>query len=165
MGAATGWAGGGMAAPVGVEALLRRFLVTVAALAVVGTALELAMLRHWKPGAQLIPWVALALLAVGIGMLATGPSQRRVKVVRGIAVVVALSSLVGVFVHVTGNYEAGPLDYRYMETWGTMSETARWWAAISKTVGPAPPIAPGVLAQAALAVLFATVRHPALRRS
>jgi hypothetical protein len=44
-----------------------------------------------------------------------------------------------------------------------MSEGARWWAALSKTVGPAPPIAPGVLAQASLALLLSTIRHPALR--
>jgi hypothetical protein len=34
---------------------------------------------------------------------------------------------------------------------------------VSKTVGASPPLAPGALAQAALAVLLATVGHPTLR--
>ena len=62
------------------------------------------------------------------------------------------------------NYEAGPLDQRYTATWESLPAAARWWAAASMTVGPAPPIAPGVLGQAALALLLSTARHPALAR-
>jgi len=65
-------------------------------------------------------------------------------------------------VHIDVNYQSGPLDYRYAAIWETMPDPTRWWAALSKTVGPAPPVAPGVLAQASLGLLFATVRHPAL---
>ena len=147
----------------GAEALLRRSLLVVAALAVAGTAIELAMLRHWKSGWQLVPWAALVALLVAIGLLSLRPSRGVVRLARGVAVVVALSALVGVYQHVEGNYESGPLDYRYTESWDSMSEGARWWAALSKTVGPAPPIAPGVLAQASLALLLSTIRHPTLR--
>ena len=45
------------------EDLLRRGLVALAGIATAGTAVELAMLRHWDGVAQKIPWVALALLA------------------------------------------------------------------------------------------------------
>jgi hypothetical protein len=37
------------------------------------------------------------------------------------------------------------------------------WAAATKTVGPAPTFAPGALAEAALLLLLATVRHPTRR--
>ncbi|HEU5318916.1 MAG TPA: hypothetical protein VFX49_22580 [Chloroflexota bacterium] len=148
-----------------VEALLRRSLLVVAALAAAGTAIELAMLRHWKSGMQLVPWVVLAVLLTAIGLVAMRPSRGSVRVARGVAVAAVLASLVGMYEHVEANYESGPLDYRYTESWASMPEGARWWAALSKTVGPAPPIAPGVLSQASLALLLATLRHESLRRA
>ena len=64
--------------------------------------------------------------------------------------------------HIHANFEAGPLDQRYTYTWETFSESDRWRAAITKAVGPSPPLAPGALALGGLCLLFATVRHPAL---
>lgn len=43
-----------------------------------------------------------------------------------------------------------------------MSEVARWRAAALKSVGPAPILAAGVLADVAVLVLLASVGHPAL---
>ena len=63
--------------------------------------------------------------------------------------------------HVNANYEAGPLDFRFADRWDSLSGWRRWWEALSGGVGPAPPLAAGVLAQAALCVLLATARHPA----
>lgn len=154
-------AGGGVAT----ATLLRRCLLAVAALAVAGTTVELAMIRHWKSPVQVVAWLALAVLAAAAGLLAFRPSRRVVQTVRVLAAAAALSGALGVAVHVHENYEAGPLDARYERTWATMSQPARWWAAVSRTVGPAPPVAPGVLGQAALALFFATLRHPALGRS
>jgi len=103
-----------------------------------------------------------AAIVVGVGMLAVRPSRNVVRGVRLLAVAVAVASAIGVYVHIDVNYQSGPLDYRYAAIWETMPDPTRWWAALSKTVGPAPPVAPGVLAQASLGPLFATVRHPAL---
>ena len=44
----------------------------------------------------------------------------------------------------------GALDQRTAATWETTPATTRWWMALSGGVGPAPPLAPGVLAQAGL---------------
>jgi hypothetical protein len=74
-----------------------------------------------------------------------------------------LASLWGIFEHVEANYDAAPLDFNYANTWDTLPETTRWWLALSKSVGPSPPLAPGALAQAGLCVLLASLRHPALR--
>jgi hypothetical protein len=153
------------AATLHADELLRRCLLGLAAASVVGAVIELAMIRHWKDALQLVPWAAFLVLGVMIAAMARHPSRIAVRTVRGASALVALVAIVGVVAHLNGNYESGPLDYRYMETWATMSEAAKWWAAISKTVGPAPPIAPGVLAQAALAVFFATLRHPAMANS
>jgi hypothetical protein len=145
-------------------ALLRRCLLVLVGLSVAGTAVELAMLRHWKSPIQLVAWGALGLVALGAALLVLRPAPGTVRAVRLLAAAVAVGAAVGVATHVHENYEAGPLDYRYTATWAALPAAARWWAAASKTVGPAPPIAPAVLAQAALGLLFATARHPALAR-
>ena len=143
---------------------LRRGFALLAALGLVGTALELAMLRHWKTNIQLIPWLSCATLLVALVLLVVRPGARSITTVRALAVVIALSGLLGVVEHVYGNYQAGPLNARYTDRWATMSSTARWWAAITKAVGASPAVAPAVLIQAALCLLFATTGHPAARR-
>jgi hypothetical protein len=82
------------------------------------------------------------------------------RVVRGLALAVVLTSAFGIFEHTLANYDAAPLDFRYTDRWATMSTTSKWWTAASQTVGPSPTLAPGVLAQSALCLLFATVGHP-----
>jgi hypothetical protein len=149
-------------APLATAELLRRCLLALVLLSVGGVAVELAMIRHWKTPVQLVPWVMLAVAATAAVLLASRPSPKVIRTVRVLAVVIALTAIFGVYEHVEENYDAGPLDQRYETTWQTMPAVARWWAAISKTVGPAPPIAPAVLGQAALGLLFATIRHPAL---
>jgi hypothetical protein len=142
--------------------LLRRGLLWLAGLVVVGIAVELAADRHWTQPVQLIAWAALLLTGVA-AVLVGRPTRTRVRVARALAVLVILASVIGVWEHVESNYDAGELDYVYADAWGALSEPNRWWLAVSKTVGPSPPFAPGALAQAALCVLLATVRHPTLR--
>jgi hypothetical protein len=56
----------------------------------------------------------------------------------------------------------GPLDFHYTASWPTTPEPIRWLLAATDTVGPSPTLAPMALAFIALALLFATLRHPAL---
>ena len=75
-----------------------------------------------------------------------------------------LSALYGVWEHVESNWDAGPLDRNYADTWDTLSSSSQWWLAITKTVGPSPVLAPGALAQVGLCILLATIRHPSLAK-
>jgi hypothetical protein len=143
-------------------ALLRESLVALAALNTGGLALELAVLRHWKSPVQLIPWVAVAVLAVAAVLLAMFPDRGTVRAVRVLVVCVAVIAAVGVYEHVKANYEAGPLDFRYAGRWATMSAGARVWAAVSRNVGPTPSFAPAALGIAAMCLWFARLRHPRL---
>lgn len=143
--------------------LLRRGLLGLATLTILGITVELYTERHWTQRSQLIAWAALALTALAIALLLGQPSARRVRIAQTIAAIVVASAAVGVWQHIHANYEAGPLDRRYAQTWEGMSALSRWWLAARKGVGPSPPLAPGALAQAGLCVLLATVRHPALR--
>jgi hypothetical protein len=141
---------------------LRRGLLGLAAVTVVALAVELAVERHWTQPPQLIAWIALAVTALAIGLVSVRPSPRRLRIARVLAVAVMLSAALGIWQHVAANYETGPLDFRYTDTWDTLSEATRWWLALSKTVGPSPLLAPGALAQAGFCVLLATFGHPRL---
>ena len=143
------------------EALLRRGLLGLAAVTTLGIALELLTDGHWR-GAQLIAWGALALAAAAIALLLGTPTTRRIRAARTLASVVVVSAVVGIWQHIAANHDAGPLDYRYAQTWAGMSALARWWTAARKGVGPSPPLAPGALALVGLCTLLAAARHPAL---
>ena len=76
---------------------------------------------------------------------------------RTIAVAVAVSGFYGVAQHVAANHAAGPLDARYATRWESMSASSQWWAALTQSVGPAPTLAPLILAQAASCLWLATL--------
>ncbi|WP_231509142.1 hypothetical protein [Streptosporangium roseum] len=135
---------------------LRRGLIALTVLSILGTAFELATERHWQTWEQLLPGGALVLLATGVALPALHDSPRVIVAVRGLAGAVVLVALFGVYTHVAANYEAGFLDQRYAGTWETLPVLSRWWYALTKSVGPAPPLAPGMLAQTAFLLLLST---------
>ena len=145
----------------GTSGVLRRGVLGLAAVTVVATGVELAVERHWTQPSQLIAWAALGVGAVAFALVAWRASAGRLRLARLLALAVVLSAAIGVWQHVVSNHDAGPLDAEYTDTWDSLSEPARWWLSITKTVGPSPLLAPGALAQAGLLVLLATVRHPA----
>ena len=135
--------------------LLRGSLTALTALGIVGTAFELATLKHWNGAMQLVPWAALVVLAGAMALHAGRPD--RTGLVRALAMVVLVTSLFGVLEHALVNYESGPLDQRFADTWEALSPWLRWWYAITRTVGPAPTLAPGMLGQAAATLMLATI--------
>ena len=141
--------------------LLRRGVLALAGIGLLGTTVELVFLRHWSTATSLIVWPAIAVLAVGFALLTAGPSTRSVRIVRALAFVAALIGVIGVGFHVVENLAAGPLDRDYAATWDSMSVVAQWFAAVTGAVGPAPVLAPGAIAEIALALLVGTIRHPA----
>lgn len=145
--------------------MMRAGLVALALISVGATAFELASERHWNDLDQLIPWAALAvLLAAVVAVLV--PSRIALTTSRLLAAVVLAASLYGVLDHTLANYDAGELDGRYSAVWDDLPAAQQWWYAVTKTVGPAPTLAPGVLGQAALLVLLAGVgRRPVSRAS
>jgi hypothetical protein len=139
---------------------LRTGVLALAALGIAGTTLELVFLRHWTSLTQLVVWPGILALLGAFTMLVGRPTSSRVTGARAIAGAVLIVAAIGVALHVYGNLEAGPLDRDYATTWATMSSVEQWWLAITGGVGPAPVLAPGVLAEISLALLLATVAHP-----
>jgi hypothetical protein len=142
--------------------LLRRGLLALAGLTALGIAVELAADRHWTQPLQLVAWGALVALAAAIALLVGRATPRRIRLARLLAAAVLISAVLGIWGHVHANYEAGPLDFQFAESWDGLDEATRWWLALTKTVGPSPLFASGALAQAALCLLLASLRHPAL---
>lgn len=143
--------------------LLRRGVLGLALLGIVGTAIELVFLRHWSGVTQLIVWPAITALGIGFLLLVRKPNRKRIQAACGIALVVVMVAGIGISLHVLENLGAGPLDRDYGPRWDQMSPVEQWTAAIIGDVGPSPTLAPGVLAEISFALLLATVRHPALR--
>jgi hypothetical protein len=135
----------------------------LALLGIVGTAVELVFLRHWGSEGQLIVWPAIIALTLAFVLVVKAPTRKRIRAARAIAVVVVLIAGIGMAFHVLENLKAGPLDRDYGPRWGQMSIVDQWTSAIIAEVGPAPTIAPGVLAEISLALLLVTLRHPATR--
>ena len=109
-------------------------------------------------------WAAVAAAAAAQALLAGSPTAGRVRLARALAALVVASALLGVGEHVYANFDAGPLDQHYGSGWDGLPLPTRAWLAVSKTVGPSPPLAPGALAQAGVCALLAASRHPALAR-
>ena len=135
---------------------LRAALLLLAGLGVVGTAAELAMERHWQGPWQLLPWLALGMTALALGVLLVGRTRPAVRFARSRAALVILTVAVGVWRHVQENYDTAPLDARYTDPWETMSNVQRWWEVGRGSVGPAPLLAPGALLYIGVALAAAT---------
>jgi len=145
--------------------VLRRGLLWLAAITIAGIGVELAADRHWTQPVQLVAWMALGAIALALFLVAVNPTRPKLWLARLLVIIVMLSAVWGIWEHVYANYDAGGLDFEYTNTWDGLAESTRWWLAVTKTVGPSPPLAPGALAQASLAVLIATLRHPMLHKT
>ncbi|GAA5115222.1 hypothetical protein [Pseudonocardia adelaidensis] len=139
-----------------VVVLVRRCLVALTVIGILATAFELASERHWNSLEQLIPWLALAVLIVATTLFLL-PGERGTVIIRVLGVVVLGASGYGVLEHILVNFEAGELDQRFADTWASLPLLEKGWYAVTKTVGPAPTLAPGVLGQTALLLLLATL--------
>jgi hypothetical protein len=145
--------------PAAAMLLVRRGLLALTMIGIAATAFELASERHWNGLEQYVPWLALTLLVVAT-VLVLLPGDRGTTTARVLALVVLGASAYGVIDHVLVNLQAGELDQRFADTWESLPLAEQVLYAVTKTVGPAPTLAPGVLAQVALLLLLATVCAP-----
>ncbi|MGE3289519.1 MAG: hypothetical protein AB7J32_25940 [Pseudonocardia sp.] len=136
--------------------LIRYGVLALAAAGTVGAAYELAAERHWGSPLKMIPWVAVIALAVSV-VTALSPAPRMVLVTRVLAAAVLGASLFGIAYHVLENLHAGHLDPAFGLGFKELPRLEQIWYAATKTVGEAPPLAPGMLGQSALLVALSTL--------
>lgn len=133
----------------------QRILLTLSLASCALVAVELASLRHWEAGAQLVPWGILAMIAVSglvLTVLRTRAGAMQARLVAAISVPVAAF---GVYEHVSANLETGVLNHRY--NWVALPGWEHLWLATTGAVGGTPALAPLVLALAGILLGAATL--------
>jgi len=137
-------------------AVIRRFLLAIVGLGLVGTGVELTLLGHYEDSWQLVPlfFLALALVVIAAHLVVGGPNT--VRVLRATMCLFIVVGIIGVALHYRGNLEF------QLEMDATQS---RWQLFVKAMHAKTPPaLAPGVMAQLGLLGLLYTFRHPALGR-
>lgn len=138
-----------------VEGRLRRFMLALATFLFIGTPVELLFNEHFGEPLQLIPFVLCGLGAITAGLALFRPRRGTLLALRVTMVIVALGSLLGMYLHLSGNFEF-ELEIRPGAGLGDVLAEA--------LSGANPLLAPGILAITAVIALAATYYHPALGR-
>ena len=133
---------------------LRLMAGLLAVVGMLGTEVELYLLKHDEEWRQVIPMVVVGLGALVMLVQIARPSASGVVVLRVLMVVMIATGLLGVYFHYQGNLEF------QME----MDASQHGWALMRKILqAKTPPaLAPGAIAQMGLLGLLYTYRHPSL---
>jgi hypothetical protein len=132
---------------------LRRWLLAIVFVGIVGTGIELLLLGHYADSAQAAP---LVLLAAGLAATlwhAAAPVAASVRALQFVMVLFVSSGLVGIGYHYAGNEAA------VLETLPPADGTALLLEAM---VGASPLLAPGSMVLLGLVGLVHAYRHPLL---
>jgi hypothetical protein len=133
---------------------LRRFLLLILIVGIVGSGAELLLLEHHEDAWQFVP-LALDVAALAVICLHVVAGGRvTVRALQLLMTLFLVSGALGVWLHYQGNLEF-QLD---------MDPTLPAWDLFSRVMrAKAPPaLAPGVMAQLGLLGLAYCYRHPAL---
>ena len=134
---------------------LRRILLAITLLSIVGLIPELLLIEHYEKRWQLVPLVLLGMALPSVLVAAWRPSERSVKTMRVVMALCVLAAPVGIWRHYSGNVEWE------LERKPEANGLPLIWKAMR---GATPILAPGAMAQLGLLGLAFTFRHPALRR-
>ncbi len=133
----------------------RAFLLGLAAFMCVGTVIELWLTEHTQEPLQFVPFILCALAIIVIAAVWIRPTRATISILRIVMGALLLGSLVGMYEHLTGNWEI------VLETKPGLATMELFWAAVR---GAAPMLAPGILALVAVIASAATYEHPAVEK-
>jgi hypothetical protein len=136
------------------EDRMRAALLGILALGMVGTGLELLLLKHTEEVWQLLPIILIAIAIVLTALVAVRPGAGLLRGFVALMALFVLSGFIGVVQHFRGNVrDAG-------ESNPSLSGSALYREAV---MGTTPALAPGAMLQLGLIGLLFTFRHPVLR--
>ena len=138
-----------------VPRLVRRALLAILVLGIVGTGVELLLLKHTDGFWQIAPLVLMGLALLVLAAHALVPSPSTIRALQAIMGIFLLSGAAGVLLHYRGNAEWE------LERMASLSGFDLFRHAI---MGATPTLAPGTMAQLGLVGLLYTYRHPAAHR-
>lgn len=134
--------------------LLRRLLLGILLIGMLGTAAELLLLEHTESATQ---WIPLAALGVGLAsgtLVAVRPRRATLRLLRAVMILFVLTGGLGVYLHYRGNVEFEREMYPSMEGFEL------FWSSVK---GATPALAPAAMAWFGLVGIAFTVRHPRMR--
>lgn len=131
----------------------RAFLLGLAVFMCVGTVIELWLTGHTEQPLQFVPFIMCALAIAAILAAFLNPTRTTLWTLRIVMGLLVLGSLVGIYEHLTGNWEI------LLETKPNLAAAEMFWDALR---GAAPMLAPGILTLVAVLAIAATYAHPAL---
>jgi hypothetical protein len=145
-----------MTAPTDTLGRLRRWILALFTLGVVGTGSELFFFEHFEDIWQAIP---IGLMTVSLGMVfwnAVAPSRTSVRLFRIVLAAFVVAGILGMYLHFQGN-----LQFQI-----EMDPAQDRWTLFQKVIhAKSPPsLAPGSMAQLGLLGLLWSFRHPALHK-
>ena len=134
--------------------VLRKALLGIVVIGLVGTGVELLLLEHFDGWEQWIPLALFGAALLVLGWYAVGGAGASVLLFRGVMSLFVVIGVVGIFLHYRGNVEFE------LEMEPMLRRLALFKAAM---MGATPALAPGAMVQIGLIGLAWTWRHPALR--
>jgi len=134
---------------------LRRFLLIFSVMLLGGAVVELWLVNHTEDPVQLIPFVLCGLGSAAALSALFRPCRATMLGLRVCMGLVAVGSLLGIYLHVESNLAL----QREIDPKASTGEMI--WGALG---GANPLLAPGVLAVAAVLAFAVTYRHTALRK-
>ena len=136
-----------------VESRIRRLLLALVMFMSIGTVAELWLADHTEELKQLIPFGLCGLVFLSALAVLVRPNPGTIWTFRAVCVITLLGSVLGMFFHLSGNYEF------VAEMRPNMAAAE---VLIQALEGAAPLLAPGLMGTMALFGLVATYYHPAL---
>jgi len=139
----------------GTVANIRRILMGILVLGVIGTGTELLLLEHTEGFQQLVPVLVIALSLAVLVWHALAGREISLRALQWTMVVFVLSGVVGLVLHYQGNVEFE------LETYPSLAGMALFQKAMG---GATPALAPGTMIELGLVGLAYTYRHPLIGR-
>lgn len=140
----------------GTVAVVRRLLLVILLVGILGTGAELLLLEHTEDFWQLVPVYLLAASLAVLGWHAVRRGAASVRAFQMTMILFVVSGVVGVLLHYRGNVEFE------LELHPAASGLELFAEAMK---GATPALAPGAMIQLGLLGLAYTYRHPALAAS
>jgi len=137
-------------------AAVRKFLLIILILGMLGTTTELILLKHTEDVRQWVPLILLVAGLITVPWYGFSTDPVGTKVFRGLMIVFIISGLAGIYFHFQGDAEFKLEGNPSLRGW------ALFWEAIRAKTPPL--LAPGAMIQLGLIGLAYTYKHPALSR-
>lgn len=140
-----------MSSDTALVSFIRRALLAILVLGLVGTEIELFLLQHTDGFWQLVPVIVVGAALAVVLWCAVSPSAAALATLRTTMGVFMIAGIVGVIQHFTGN-----IGYEKESNPGLSGAELYRLAAMGST----PLLAPGVMLQLGLVGLLYAFRHP-----